>query len=317
MTPTFEHQLAAFKVHLMSERQLSAHTVNNYLRDCRRFANWCGEHGIDHPASVDGQHIRQCLSTLHRQGQQSASLKRWLSSVRRFFNFGIRQRWCRVNPAVGISAPRGTKKLPKTLDADAASQFVQLAGNDWQSLRDRAILELLYSSGLRLAELVSLDLVSINHSDSTVTVVGKGRKERLVPVGSHALEAIEVWLQARKERASSQCNALFITRRGTRLAARSVQDRLKKLSQKQGLDVSVHPHMLRHSFASHLLESSGDLRAVQELLGHANLSTTQIYTHLDFQHLAKVYDNSHPRARTAKTRDADRKVPRKKNTDKE
>jgi integrase/recombinase XerC len=290
-------ELDAFARHLGTERQLSPHTVAGYLRDCRKLADWCGQQGIARADAIDSQHIRSCVARLHHGGLNSKSLQRWLSSVRAFFDFGIRSRWLKDNPALGIAAPRGQRKLPKTLDADQASRFMAVAGDDWQALRDRALVELFYSSGLRLAELVGLDLGNLDLQQASVVVLGKGRKERLLPVGSHAAAALAAWLAVRGQYANSDCQALFVSRRGTRLAARSVQDRLHKLGLAQGLPERVHPHMLRHSFASHLLESSGDLRTVQELLGHANLSTTQVYTHLDFQHLAKVYDSAHPRAR--------------------
>lgn len=297
MADTLDHQLNAYEAHLISERQLSSHTVENYCRDCRRLISWARARNISELKALDSQHIRVCLAELHRKGLQSKSIQRWLSSVRGLFRFAIRQQWATSNPAEGIAAPKGQKKLPKTLDADAANRFMEVTGNSWQNIRDRAILELFYSSGLRLSELVGLDLGNINYSDGTVRVLGKGKKEREVPVGSYALTALKSWIAARKEIAGSDCTALFVSNRGKRLSPRSVQDRLSKLSLSQGMDSPVHPHMLRHSFASHMLESSGNLRAVQELLGHANLSTTQIYTHLDFQHLAKVYDSAHPRAK--------------------
>lgn len=300
MADTLDYQLNAFKAHLISERQLSQHTVDNYHRDCRRLLTWCEDQHIDQLKGLDSQHLRLCVTELHRKGLQSKSIQRWLSSIRGFFRFAIRQGWLKSNPAEGLSAPKGQKKLPKTLDADAANHFMEVEGERWQDVRDKAILELFYSSGLRLSELVGLDLNSLSWSDATVRVTGKGKKEREVPVGSHALAALKNWLKIRQDVADADCSALFVSNRGRRLSPRSIQDRLGKLSLAQGMETHVHPHMLRHSFASHMLESSGDLRAVQELLGHANLSTTQIYTHLDFQHLAKVYDNAHPRAKTSK-----------------
>jgi integrase/recombinase XerC len=233
---------------------------------------------------------------LHREGLGGKSLQRWLSSLRSFFQFCIRRGWLKNNIADGITAPKSPKPLPKTLDADQAAQFVQVEGDDFINKRDRALVELIYSSGLRLAEAVSLDINDIDWGDAMLTVTGKGRKTRTLPVGSHALTALKDWLEARTLYTQNDEPALFTTQRGQRISHRAVQMRLQQLSIKQGMDNPVHPHMLRHSFASHMLESSGDLRLVQELLGHANISTTQVYTHLDFQHLAKVYDSAHPRA---------------------
>lgn len=292
----FSTQLDAFSDYL-SQRNLSPHTIEAYLRDCRKLARWCSNQGIDDLARLDGQHIRSCTAWLHRQGAGGRSLQRWLSSLRAFFNFAIRRQWLKYNPAAGIPAPKSVPRLPKTLDADATARFVTIEGNDWIDCRDRAILELFYSSGLRLSELVNLDLGHLNLREATVTVIGKGRKERQVPVGARAMEALGLWLKRRQEKATPDNRALFVSSRGGRLAARSIQERFYRHSAGRAMDQRVHPHMLRHSFASHLLESSGDLRAVQELLGHANLTTTQIYTHLDFQHLAQVYDKAHPRAK--------------------
>ena len=290
-------QLAAFIHSLAVERNLSPHTVDGYRRDCEKLLDWCRRNGISAPAALDSQHIRSCLRSLHSGGLEAKSLQRWLSSLRGFFDYCLRRGWVSDNPAAGISAPKTARPLPKTLDADQVGHFVELEGDDWLSRRDRAILELFYSSGLRLAELVGLDTGDIDFNDASVRVTGKGRKVRVVPVGGHALAALKRWLSVRPQRLKGETPALFISNRGRRLSPRSVQSRLHKWSLARGLPERIHPHMLRHSFASHLLESSGDLRAVQELLGHANLSTTQIYTHLDFQHLAGVYDKAHPRAR--------------------
>lgn len=293
----FEREIEAFLRHLETERNMSPHTLANYGRDCRRFADWCAQQGIDSLTILDSQHLRSALAELHRDGLGGRSLQRWLSSLRTFFHFGVRNQWLSHNPAIGVRAPKSPRKLPSVLDADEASHFVALTDTDPLACRDRAMLELFYSSGLRLSELAQLDLPHLNLAAGTVLVVGKGRKERLLPVGSHALAALRQWLPQRAALASTGCQALFVSQRGGRLSTRGIQDRFHKLSVSQGMNTRVHPHMLRHSFASHLLESSGDLRAVQELLGHASLSTTQIYTHLDFQHLAKVYDSAHPRAR--------------------
>ena len=238
---------------------------------------------------------------LHRKGLGGRSIQRWLSSLRTFFNYGLKHRWLTSNPANGIAAPKSPKKLPKTLDVDQINQFLSLPESNWIDCRDHAIIELLYSSGLRLAELANLNLTDVDLREAMVTVTGKGNKTRQLPIGRQALGAMKSWLKRRQELKKTDLPAMFLSQHGKRLSPRSIQDRLKKIGIKQGMQGKVHPHMLRHSFASHLLESSGDLRAVQELLGHQNISTTQIYTHLDFQHLAKVYDKAHPRAQKKKT----------------
>ena len=302
---TLEDAIAAFEHNLRSERQLSPHTLSNYLRDLSKLTEYCREQNLTDVQQLQSHHIRLCLGLLHRRGLSASSLQRWLSSLRTFFNFCIKRYRLTSNPAAGISAPKGAKKLPKTLDVDQVIQFVEGGDteDDWLTCRDLAMVELLYSSGLRLSELTALNTNSIDFRDRTVKVLGKGNKERQVPVGSKAVEAVQLWLQRRNEVETSDPDALFISKRGNRIAARTVQQRLEQLSTQQGMMGKVHPHMLRHSFASHLLESSGDLRAVQELLGHANLSTTQVYTHLDFQHLSKVYDGAHPRANRKKKPD--------------
>ena len=217
--------------------------------------------------------------------------------MRSFFNFLIRLRALSANPAVGVQAPKARKRLPETIDADLMARLLEFRTDTQLSVRDKAIMELFYSSGLRLAELVGLNMDSIEWKDRTVRVLGKGDKERVVPVGRYAADALTRWLKERSALATPGETALFVSRRGSRIGMRVVQKRIEGWAQRQGLGRHVHPHMFRHSFASHLLESSQDLRAVQELLGHANMSTTQIYTHLDFQHLAKIYDAAHPRAR--------------------
>ena len=298
----FAEQLAAFQTYMRSEKQFSPHTQSNYTRDLHKFQLYCVEKSIADLSRVDARLVRMIVATLHRQGLGGKSLQRWLSSVRRFFQFCIKHGWMQHNPADAIAAPKSPKKLPKTLDVDQTAQFVEVEGDDFIHKRDRALLELIYSSGLRLAEVTALNLDDIDWSDAMVTVTGKGNKTRTLPVGSVALDALKSWLPERAGYASAQEQALFITQRGKRVSHRAVQMRMQQISIQQGMDTSVHPHMLRHSFASHMLESSGDLRLVQELLGHANISTTQIYTHLDFQHLAKVYDKAHPRA-TKKNQD--------------
>jgi len=298
MTDTlpFVQELAAFFTYMRSEKQLSVHTQKNYLRDLEKFQTLCAENQLRDLAAIEVRHVRTAVASLHRQGLGGKSLQRWLSSLRSFMQFCIKRGWMTVNPADGISAPKSPKALPKTLDVDQAAQFVELDGDDFMARRDRALLELIYSSGLRLAEVVSLNVQDIDWTEAMLRVTGKGSKMRDLPVGSQALAALKHWLPERKLYTQPDEHALFTTQRGSRISHRAVQMRLQQLSVKQGMDNPVHPHMLRHSFASHMLESSGDLRLVQELLGHANISTTQIYTHLDFQHLAKVYDQAHPRA---------------------
>ena len=287
--------IEAFVRHLEKERQLSPHTVDAYRRDLRLLTNFCERTslGIE---SLDSYTVRQFAAECHRRGSSPRSIARRLSAIRSFLAFMVRGGIIKSNPASGVQAPKPSRRLPATLDADQVASLLALAGEDDLTVRDRAMLELFYSSGLRLAELVGVDLSDLDFPDRTVRVTGKGNKVRIVPVGRYALEALETWIVVRVTIAKPQEVALFVSRRGTRLAPRSVQSRLKRWAQQQGAPVGVHPHMLRHSFASHMLESSGNLRAVQELLGHASLSTTQVYTHLDFQHLAQIYDKAHPRA---------------------
>jgi integrase/recombinase XerC len=283
-----------FLFHLETERQLSAHTLSNYRRDLEKFADYCCKKALLNSAHVHHADVQQWVAQLHRTGLSGPSLQRALSSLRSFYKYCNRQ-GDKHNPALAIRAPKSSKKLPKALDADNMQQLLSIEGDDWISLRDCAIMELFYSSGLRLSELVDLDLQDIDMDDALITVTGKGRKTRSLPVGSFAIKALQSWLQVRAD-LNTSCAAVFLSLQGKRLGQRAIQLRLKKYSLQQGMGQNIHPHMLRHSFASHLLESSGDLRAVQELLGHANISTTQVYTHLDFQHLAKVYDQAHPRA---------------------
>ena len=276
---------------------LSGHTRAAYTRDLKTLLTYCREHDIRQWRDLDGRHIRGFVAARHRQGIGGRSLQRNLSAIRAFFRYLLAGGIVKRNPATGVTTPKTPRKLPKTLDTEQATQLVEIRSGDTISVRDRAILELLYSSGLRLAELVSLDVDSIDYTDAVVTVTGKGNKTRKVPVGRYAIQAIKEWLQRRAEMADQDERALFVSRRGKRISCRSVQRRLNDWAIKQGLATHVHPHMLRHSFATHILESSSDLRAVQELLGHADISTTQVYTHLDFQHLARVYDAAHPRAK--------------------
>jgi len=287
------------KDYLGSLQHLSPHTREAYAHDLGALHAYCDQEGIASWQELDGRMLGNFIARRHRQGVNGRSLQRCLSAIRSFYRFLMKNGLVRRNPAVGVLAPRAPRKLPATLDADQTARLVQIAGEQPLVVRDRAILELFYSSGLRLAELTDLDLDSIDFQDAMVTVTGKGRKTRKIPVGRHAIRALQDWLRIRVELlgAGGQEPALFVSRHGGRLGHRAIQKRLAEWGLKQGLPTHIHPHMLRHSFATHLLESSGDLRAVQELLGHADISTTQVYTHLDFQHLAKVYDQAHPRAR--------------------
>ena len=282
--------------HLETERRLSPHTLSAYRRDLQALLGFARRHSLV-LEEMDSHGVRRFAAQCHRRGLSPRSVARRLSAVRCFFAFLLKAKEIGSNPAVGVQAPKPSRRLPSTLDADQMASLLAMQGDDPLTVRDRALLELLYSSGLRLAELAGLDLGDLDISDRTVRVTGKGSKTRVVPVGKPALEALRGWIEVRTGMAGPTERALFVSRRGTRLAPRTVQQRVQRWARRQGLPVGVHPHMLRHSFASHVLESSGDLRAVQELLGHASLSTTQVYTHLDFQHLAQTYDRAHPRAK--------------------
>ena len=288
--------------HLRHERRLSHHTIINYQRDLQRAQEFCEASDIDDWRRLDSHQVRAFVAQRHRKGLTGRSLQRELSTLRQFFEFLVREGEVKANPVQGIIAPKAQKKLPNAMDVDQVSRLLQpdkvtAKQDDPLLLRDLAMLELMYSSGLRLAELLSLNVGDIDARDHTVPVTGKGSKTRIVPVGRQAIAALRDWLKVRVQLANEDEHALFVSQRGSRLSSRAVQQRFYQWGLKQGLDSRLHPHRLRHSFASHLLESSGDLRAVQELLGHADISTTQIYTHLDFQHLARVYDKAHPRAR--------------------
>ncbi len=292
-----DHKLVdQFFKKLQHERQLSSHTITNYQRDLNRFISYLDNQSITGWSNVSETNVRSYVSSRHRQQLAARSLQRELSAIRSFFNYLITEQVIRYNPAKSVQAPKAKQPLPKTLDVDQLQRLLEITDNEPLAIRDRAILELFYSSGLRLAELVSLDLDQLDLSQAMLSVTGKGNKTRRLPVGRKAIEALQQWLNIRKDFTRTDNNAVFLSQQGARLSARSVQQRMRHWAQKQGLNSHVHPHMLRHSFASHVLESSGDLRAVQELLGHSDINTTQIYTHLDFQHLASVYDKAHPRA---------------------
>ena len=283
--------------HLSQERRLSPHTRAAYARDLQSLIEFCDLQGRDDWPAINSHDVRAFAASCHRQGLAGKSIQRRLSAVRGLFEFLLGEGRAAHNPARDIRAPKGTRRLPGVLDVDQTERLLTFTPQDPLAVRDLAFMELLYSSGLRLAELTGLDLSSLDLQAGLVRVSGKGGKTRVSPVGRQAATALQRWLETRPKLAASDENAVFVARNGRRLSPRSVQQRLALWARRQGLDGKVHPHMLRHSFASHLLESSGDLRAVQELLGHADISTTQVYTHLDFQHLAEVYDRAHPRAR--------------------
>ena len=292
-----DKSIEAFVEHLRYERRLSEHTVTAYQRDLSRLCDFLKERGIGSFNGLTPPQARLFAAGLRHAGLSGRSISRTLSAARSCYRYLLREKQAKLNPFEGISAPRSERKLPNTLNIEEAAQLVSIKPVSDLDFRDHAILELFYSSGLRLSELARTDLKDIDRSAATMVVTGKGDKTRMVPVGRHAVAAIRDWIKRRTVWVEADEPALFVSRAGTRLGARAIQKRLEFWARRQGLDRGVHPHMLRHSFASHLLESSSDLRAVQELLGHADISTTQVYTHLDFQHLAKVYDKAHPRAR--------------------
>ncbi len=294
--------LERFVTHIGSERRLSPLTVDGYRREIARFLQRLADQDVGDLREVDESRVRDYISRRHRGGAGAPTLQRALSAIRSFYKFLLREGAASHNPAASVSAPRGTRKLPDALDVDRMSALLDMSPKSALDVRDRAVFELMYSSGLRLAETVSLNMGDVDLNEALVQVIGKGAKQRVVPVGSVACEWLRIWLGERPAMVAGNETALFVSRRGTRLTARAVQARLERWARIQGLGRPVHPHMLRHSFASHMLESSGDLRAVQELLGHADISTTQVYTHLDFQHLAEVYDRAHPRARHCKSK---------------
>jgi len=289
----FAAAIEAFVAHLRG-RHYSPRTLALYAGDLARLSAYAGERP---PERLQAHDLRRCLAQLHARGHAPRSLARMLSAWRSFYAWLGREGRVTANPCSGLRPPKGTRCLPHTLTPDALARLLDgPVETDPITLRDHAMFELIYSSGLRLAELVGLDLSDVDRAAGEVTVTGKGRKTRIVPVGRPALQALARWLQVRPALARDE-RALFVGARGQRISPRVVQSRLTRLALARGLNQRVHPHALRHSFASHVLQSSGDLRAVQEMLGHASLSTTQVYTHLDFQHLAKVYDRAHPRAK--------------------
>ena len=278
----------------MHERRLSAHTTKNYQRDITALLSFAGD---TLPAKLTAHDIRRAIAQLHGRGLDGRSIARMLSAWRGFYHYLARDHGYAQNPCIGIRAPKSAKRLPDALSPDDARQLVEVEDTDALAVRDRAMLELFYSSGLRLAELTSLAPEDVNFADATVRVTGKGGKTRIIPVGSHAATALNAWLEQRAALPGVDAQALFVNRQGRRLGPRAIQSRVQQRGLRQGIAGRVHPHMLRHSFASHVLQSSSDLRAVQEMLGHSSISTTQVYTQLDFQHLAKIYDAAHPRAK--------------------
>jgi integrase/recombinase XerC len=328
MTPAALAWIERFRRYLAEERRCSPHTVAAYTRDLQALVSHCERSGVEGWSAIDGGHLRSFAARQHAGGLSPRSIQRRLSAVRSFYEFlqreghalrtgtqgraaagslegrrGEQSEVARIrnNPGQDVRAPKVARRLPETLDADQMARLLDIPAGEPFAARDRAIMELLYSSGLRLAEIVGLDLASLDLRDRMVHVLGKGRKARLVPVGRMALRALEQWLAERAALARPGEQALFVGRSGRRLGRRAVELRVAYWARRQGLSTHVYPHLFRHSFASHLLESGAELRGVQELLGHADIATTQIYTHLDFQHLARIYDATHPRARRAKT----------------
>lgn len=299
MDNTLYAQIQPYWDYLRAEKQVSPHTLSNYQRQLQAVCAMLKQQQISSWQEVDASVIRWILSQSHKQGLGAKSIGVRLVALRQWFAYLVKNEQLQANPALGIKAPKVGRHLPKNVDAEQVAQLLNTEATTPLEIRDLAMMELMYSSGLRLSELQRLDLDRMDLSTREVRLLGKGNKERIVPIGSKALEAIHRWLEVRM-RFNPQDNAVFLNNRGGRLSHRSIQLIMEKWGRKQGLETHLHPHKLRHSFATHMLEGSGDLRAVQELLGHSSLATTQIYTHLDFQHLAKVYDAAHPRARKKK-----------------
>lgn len=300
MDNTLYAQIQPYWDYLRAEKQVSPHTLSNYQRQLQAVCLMLKQHQISSWQEVDASVIRWILSQSHKQGLGAKSIGVRLVALRQWFAYLVKHEQLPANPALGIKAPKVGRHLPKNVDAEQVAQLLNTEATTSLEIRDLAMMELMYSSGLRLSELQGLDLDRMDLATREVRLLGKGNKERIVPIGSKALEAIHRWLEVRMS-FNPQDNAVFLNNRGGRLSHRSIQLIMEKWGRKQGLETHLHPHKLRHSFATHMLEGSGDLRAVQELLGHSSLATTQIYTHLDFQHLAKVYDAAHPRARKKKT----------------
>ena len=290
------HALSAFEQHLITNLRSSAHTKRSYMTQLQQVYQ---DIDLDSPVSITtADFIRRHLVSAKQQKLSTATITHRLTVLRVFSHFCLSKKWLAQDPTINIQAPKAAKRLPKNLDIDQVNLLLDCdADADPCSYRDNVMAELFYSSGLRLAELIGINLKDVNYVDKTVEVLGKGDKQRLVPVTQLVLDKMLVWLDIRAQWAKADETALFVSQRGTRISERHVRERMRQLAVKQNLSHHLHPHKLRHSFATHMLESTQDLRAVQELLGHKNLSTTQIYTHLDFEHLSKVYDNAHPRAK--------------------
>jgi len=286
--------LKGYLAFLHNERNYSPLTSENYARDVRRLLALAGQTPL---TELKSQNIRRFIAQLHSSGLGGRSLARVLSAWRGFYGYLMRDHGCTSNPCVGLRAPKSPKTLPHALSPDEAVKLVEMKVVTPLDTRDKAMFELLYSSGLRLAELVGLDPIDMDYADASVRVTGKGNKTRIVPLGAHAITALQAWHAVREQIAKPDETALFVGKYGARISPRTVQTQLRKCGIQQGITSGVHPHLLRHSFATHVLQSSGDLRAVQEMLGHASISTTQVYTHLDFQYLSKIYDSAHPRAK--------------------
>jgi len=291
-----QQYLNGYLAWLRNEKRYSELTAENYARDLGHLFQLAAQTPL---AELKIHHIRRYIAQLHSQGLGGRSLARLLSAWRGFFTYLMRDHGLIDNPCIGLRAPKSPKTLPQALSPDEAARMIDLPTDTSAAIRDKAIFELFYSSGLRLAELVALDLepMRADIASGEVRVTGKGSKTRIVPLGRYAIIALKAWLVVRDQLAKADEPALFVGQRGTRISPRVVQLRMKQWGIKQGVTSNVHPHLLRHSFATHLLQSSGDLRAVQEMLGHASISTTQVYTHLDFQYLSKIYDAAHPRAK--------------------
>ncbi len=285
-----------FLHHLETEKRFSANTVASYRRDLKSLEKYCLDQKITVWRNLKTHHLRTYTAKIFSRGLGPRSIQRRLSGIRSFMNYLLREGLIKSNPASGIKTPKAPKRLPNVLDVDQINQLLNIRETSPTSLRDKAILELLYSSGLRLSELVNLNPIDLNLKDKSLMVMGKGGKTRLVPIGQKAIEAVNQWLDVRSKLAKTDEEALFVGTKGVRLGQRAIQARITHWGKKNGIQQGVYPHLLRHSFATHLLEASGDLRAVQELLGHKDISSTQIYTHLDFQHLAETYDKAHPRS---------------------
>ena len=285
-----------FLHHLETEKRFSANTVASYRRDLESLEKYCLDQKITVWRNLKTHHLRTYTAKIFSRGLGPRSIQRRLSGIRSFMNYLLREGLIKSNPASAVKTPKAPKRLPNVLDVDQINQLLNIRETSPTSLRDKAILELLYSSGLRLSELVNLNPIDLNLKDKSLMVMGKGGKTRLVPIGQKAIEAVNQWLDVRSKLAKTDEEALFVGTKGVRLGQRAVQARITHWGKKNGIQQGVYPHLLRHSFATHLLEASGDLRAVQELLGHKDISSTQIYTHLDFQHLAETYDKAHPRS---------------------